>query len=345
MASGDQFQAWVVRETTSPDSDKKQYLLNLEDRQLNDLPECEVLIAVSHSSVNYKDALSAQGNPGVTRVFPHTPGIDAVGTVIQDSSGTFQPGDDVIVTGYDLGMNTAGGFGEKIRVPASWVVKKPQRLTALQSMALGTAGLTAAWCVEKLLHNGVKPDQGPLLVTGASGGVGSVAVNLLADLGFEVHAMSGSESARPMLEALGAAEIVPRDHLLEGLTKPMLKESWAGAVDCVGGDTLFQVVKSLKYGGSVACCGLVAGPAMSNATVFPFILRGVNLLGVDSVNVPLSAKSALWHKLAGDWQLSGLGKLTQVIGPAEIPGALHHILKGETLGRYVLDWSQGVSSS
>lgn len=343
MASSDQFQAWVVREASSPDSDKKQFLLNLEDRQLDDLPDGEVLIRVSHSSVNYKDALSAQGNPGVTRVFPHTPGIDAVGTVEHDSSGNFQPGDEVIVTGYDLGMNTCGGFGEKIRVPSNWLVRKPENLTALQCMAIGTAGLTAAWCVEKLLHNGLMPEQGPVLVTGASGGVGSVAVNLLSDLGFDVHAMSGSADAQSLLRALGAKEIVPREHLQEGLKKPMLKETWAGAVDCVGGDTLFQVVKSLKYGGSVACCGLVAGPAMPTATVFPFILRGVNLLGVDSVNVPLSAKAALWDKLAGEWQLSGLDQLTHVIGPTEIPGTLHHILQGETLGRYVLDWSQGVT--
>ena len=340
MTSDDNFQAWVVREESRPGSENKQFLLNIETRQLDDLPAGDVVVRVSHSSVNYKDALSAQGNPGVSRVFPHTPGIDAVGIVVSDSSGKFSTGDEVIVTGYDLGMNTPGGFAEKIRVPASWLVRKPEALSPLQAMAIGTAGLTAAWCVEKLLHNGVKPAQGPVLVTGASGGVGSVAVNLLADLGFEVHAMSGSEAAQSMLKALGASQIVAREHLQEGLKKPMLKETWAGAVDCVGGDTLFQVVKSLKYGGSVACCGLVAGPAMANATVFPFILRGVNLLGVDSVNVPLDEKTALWGKLAAEWHPSGLSKLTRVIGPAEVPGTLQSILKGETLGRYVLDWSQ-----
>ena len=341
MSSTEHFKAWVVSEETDTASEKKRYQLNFETRQLSDLPDGEVLIDVSHSSVNYKDALSAQGNLGVTRVFPHTPGIDAVGKVLSDSSGTFKAGDEVIVTGYDLGMNTAGGFGEIIQVPASWVVRKPASLTALQSMAIGTAGLTAAWCIEKLLHNGLQPSDGPVLVTGASGGVGSVAVNLLADLGFEVHAMSGSESAKSMLTALGASEIVSRQHLGEGLKKPMLKEVWAGAVDCVGGDTLFQVVKSLKYGGSVACWGLVAGPAMSQATVFPFILRGVNLLGVDSVNVPLAGKQALWDKLANEWTLSGLSALTQTISPADIPDILQKIQKGETLGRYVLDWSQG----
>lgn len=340
MTSDDNFQAWVVREESSPGSENKQFLLNIETRQLDDLPAGDVVVRVSHSSVNYKDALSAQGNPGVTRVFPHTPGIDAVGLVVSDSSGKFNAGDEVIVTGYDLGMNTPGGFGEKIRVPSSWLVRKPETLSPLQAMAIGTAGLTAAWCVEKLLHNGVKPAQGPVLVTGASGGVGSVAVNLLADLGFEVHAMSGSEAAQSMLKELGASQIVPREHLQEGIKKPMLKETWAGAVDCIGGGTLFQVVKSLKYGGSVACCGLVAGPAMANATVFPFILRGVNLLGVDSVNVPLTEKTALWGKLAGEWNPSGLDKLTHVIGPAEVPGTLQKILKGETLGRYVLDWSR-----
>lgn len=341
MSSAESFNAWVVREDTGTASDKKHYQLNFESRSVSDLPDGEVRIRVTHSSVNYKDALSAQGNPGVTRVFPHTPGIDAVGEVLSDSTGVFAAGDEVIVTGYDLGMNTAGGFGEIIQVPANWVVSKPTALTALQSMAVGTAGLTAAWCVEKLLHNGLTPSDGPVLVTGASGGVGSVAVNLLADLGFEVHAMSGSDAAKSMLASLGASEIVSRQHLEEGLKKPMLKEVWAAAVDCVGGDTLFQVVKSLKYGGSVACCGLVAGPAMSQATVFPFILRGVNLLGVDSVNVPLADKQALWNKLATEWTLSGLSQLTHTIGPADIPDTLQKIQKGETLGRYVLDWSQG----
>lgn len=340
MTVNENFQAWVVREEISTGSESKQYLLNIETRQLDDLPEGDVVVRVSHSSVNYKDALSAQGNPGVTRQFPHTPGIDAVGLVVSDSSGTFNAGDEVIVTGYDLGMNTPGGFGEYIRVPANWLVKKPMALSPLQSMAIGTAGLTAAWCVQKLLHNGINPAQGPVLVTGASGGVGSVAVNLLSDLGFEVHAMSGSEAAQSMLKNLGASQILPRQHIEDGVKKPLLKEVWAGAVDCVGGDMLFQVIKSLKYGGSVACCGLVAGPAMSSATVFPFILRGVNLLGVDSVNVPLAEKAALWGKLAEEWRLSGLEQLTQVIGPAEVPGTLQQILKGETLGRYVLDWSQ-----
>lgn len=303
------------------------------ERNVDDLPDGDVLIDVQYSSLNYKDGLSATGNPGVTRNFPHTPGIDAAGTVAHAAADSgFSVGDSVLVTGYDLGMNTAGGFGAKIRVPSSWVVAMPDGLTPESSMLYGTAGLTAALCVDKLISSGLETGNGPVLVTGATGGVGSVAVALLAKLGFEVAAVTGKASQHDYLKELGASEILPREALLEGGGKPMLKETWAGAVDTVGGEPLFNTVKSLRYGGSVAACGLVASPAF-DATVLPFILRHVNLLGVDSVELPLAQKRQIWQKLAGDWALDSLSLMREDIGLEQLSGAIDRILAGEMVGR------------
>lgn len=256
------------------------YETQVVERDTGDLPAGDVLIRVQYSSLNYKDALSASGNRGVTRKYPHTPGIDAAGVVAESSVAEFAAGDEVIVTGYDLGMNTAGGFGQYIRVPAAWVIKRPQGLSLREAMILGTAGLTAALCVEKLERSGLRPDHGSVLVTGASGGVGSIAVELLAKLGYTVAAATGKLEQAEFLNRLGAKQILDRATVADGVDKPLLKEQWAGAVDTVGGDILFNVVKSLQYGGSVACCGLTAGAGFK-ASVLPFILRGVNLLGVE----------------------------------------------------------------
>lgn len=328
-----EFTAYQVTEQS--DGEHPGYHGALVQRKVADLPAGDVLIRVAYSSLNFKDALSASGNRGVTRQYPHTPGIDAAGMVAESDSENFKAGDEVIVTGYDLGMNTAGGFGQFIRVPAAWVVRRPAGLSLKESMIVGTAGFTAALCVEKLLLNGLDTSQGPVLVTGASGGVGSFAVALLAQLGFEVTAMTGSESAHGFLRDLGAAQIIGRDDYSKPSPKPMNKELWAGAVDAVGGDILFNIVKSLKYGGSVACCGLVASPQFQ-ATVFPFILRGVNLLGIDSVNLPLAHKRQLWNKLAGKWKPAGLEKLETLIGFSGLQNALTSILAGASTGRLVL---------
>ncbi len=328
------FRALWVEEHTQ--DDKPVYQASLAERRVGDLPEGDVLIRVRHSSVNYKDALSASGNKGVTRKFPHTPGIDAAGEVIASSAGDFAPGDEVIVIGYDLGMNTAGGFGQFIRVPADWVVRKPDGLSLHDSMIIGTAGFTAALCVEKLLVNGLSPEQGSVMVTGASGGVGSVAVMLLARLGFTVTAVTGKAGEHDFLRQLGAAEVVARDTLSEASERPMLKETWAGAVDVAGGTVLTNIIKSLRYGGSVACCGLVASPVFETS-VFPFILRGVNLLGVDSVNLPLSTKSALWQKLASDWKLARLSDLATDITFDDLLPSLDAVLNGKSRGRFVLN--------
>lgn len=334
------FDAYVVQEVAQDNTQagKPVYQGAIARRKVADLPAGDVLIRVAFSSLNFKDALSAAGNKGVTRQYPHTPGIDAAGVVAESTDAGFVAGDEVIVIGYDLGMNTAGGFGQFIRVPAGWVVKRPSGLSLEESMIIGTAGFTAALCVDKLLQNGLRPEQGPVLVTGASGGVGSFAVALLAQLGYEVTAMSGSAASHDFLRGLGASEIIGREDYTEVSPKPMAKELWAGAVDVVGGDILFNVVKSLKYGGSVACCGLVASPQFQ-ASVFPFILRGVNLLGVDSVNLPLEHKRQVWQKLATQWKLSHLAALETRLGMNELGDALASVLRGESTGRLVLDLS------
>ena len=304
-------------------------------RDLAELPAGELLIRVRYSSLNYKDALSASGNRGVTKHFPHSPGIDAAGVVESSSVSEFSAGDEVIVTGYDLGMNTSGGFAQYIRVPASWAIKRPKGLSLRESMVLGTAGLTAALCIDKLEQAGVASDAGPILVTGATGGVGSIAVALLAKLGYSVAASTGKAEQGEWLQRLGASQIVPRSTLQEGAERPLLKEQWAGAVDTVGGEILFNVVKALRYGGSAACCGLTAGVAF-NASVLPFILRGVNLLGVDSVELPLVVKASMWDKLSVQWKIPELDRLTTEIGLEQLPEAISQILAGKSLGRILV---------
>jgi acrylyl-CoA reductase (NADPH) len=306
------------------------------DRSIDELPAGDVLVDVHYSSLNYKDALSATGNPGVTRKFPHTPGIDAAGTVLDSSSSQFRKGAEVIVTGYDLGMNTPGGFGQRIRVPAKWIVPLPPGLTLEQSMILGTAGFTAALCVDKLEAFGMQPGTGPVLVTGASGGVGSVAVMLLARLGYEVAAVTGKPTQHTFLKSIGAAEILSREDALEGSDRPLLKERWGGVVDTVGGAPLFNAVKSLKYGCSLAACGLVASPQFA-ASVLPFILRHVNLLGVDSVELPLQEKVRIWQKLAGVWKLERVDELKVDFTLDDISAGIDRILAGEMVGRGVLN--------
>lgn len=305
------------------------------ERALGELPAGEVLIRVQYSSLNYKDALSASGNRGVTKAYPHTPGIDAAGVVAESSVGEFAPGDEVIVTGYDLGMNTAGGFGQYIRVPSAWVIKRPQGLSLREAMMLGTAGLTAALCVDKLEQVGLTGGAGPVLVTGATGGVGSIAVALLASLGHEVVAVTGKADQAAFLEGIGASRVLDRAALQAGSERPLLKEQWAGAVDTVGGEILFNVVKSLQYGASAACCGLTAGTAFQGS-VLPFILRGVNLLGVDSVELPMVVKASMWDRLSLQWKLD-LSAQVREIGLEQLPEAIEQILAGRLVGRVLVN--------
>ncbi len=306
------------------------------ERDTSELPAGELLIRVQYSSLNYKDALSASGNRGVTRNYPHTPGIDAAGVVEESAVAEFASGDEVIITGYDLGMNTAGGFGQYIRVPAAWAIKRPKGLSLREAMVLGTAGLTAALCVDKLERAGLTPEAGPVLVTGATGGVGSVAVALLSSLGYKVAASTGKTEQGAFLKDLGAQQIIERKALQEGTDKPMLKEQWAAAVDTVGGDILFNVVKSLQYGASVACCGLTAGVAFKGS-VLPFILRGVNLLGIDSVELPLVVKASMWDRLSLQWKLGNLDALVHEVTLEQLPEAITRILAGKQVGRVLLN--------
>ena len=325
------YKAFEVREET-----EKKFVGAIVEKSALELVEGSVSIEVHYSSVNYKDALSASGSKAVTREYPHVPGIDAAGTVLASTDSNFAVGDEVVVTGYDLGMNTAGGFGQQVTVPGGWVTKLPVGLSLRDSMVLGTAGLTAGLCVNKLLLNGITPEAGKVLVTGATGGVGIIACALLVKLGFEVVASTGKLAEAAKLTALGVSEVISREAFSEENPRPMLKESYAAAVDVAGGATLVNVIKSLSYGGSVAACGLVDSPALS-ATVLPFILRGVNLLGVDSVELPLAQKQQIWNQFANEWALTDIDSLAETIVLAELPAVLAKVLAGGAIGRYVLD--------
>jgi acrylyl-CoA reductase (NADPH) len=309
---------------------------NLIDRHLQDLPNGEVLVKVSYSSLNYKDALSATGNKGVTKTYPHTPGIDAAGVVAESQQADFQEGEEVIVTGYDLGMNTDGAWAEYIRVPAAWVVKLPKNLTLKDSMIYGTAGFTAAQSVLQLQHAGLHPDQGEVLVTGATGGVGSIGVALLAKLGYQVVAATGKPPSKEFLQQLGAKEVIDRQVLQDDPKRPLLKSRWAGVLDTVGGEILTHAIKSTQYRGLVACCGLVASPNLS-LTVFPFILRGVQLLGIDSAQCPGESRTQIWERLAGEWKLDNLSQLV-IDTDLETLNAVYidKILQGQVQGRVVV---------
>ena len=326
------FRAMLVEEVAAGKYDQL-----IVERLQKDLPDYPVVVAVSHSALNYKDALSAFGNRAVTREYPHTPGIDAVGKVLSDASGTFNTGQQVLITGYDLGMNTAGGLAERIAVPAEWVAPLPDGLTPREAMILGTAGLTAALCLEKLLEAGAKPEDGEVLVTGATGGVGSIAVALLAKQGFRVAAVTGKLESAEFLTGLGAWKVLDRETLAPFANKAIAKPLWAWAVDTVGGETLFNVIKALAYGGGVAACGMASG-AQFQANVFPFILRGISLLGVDSVELPLDKKIAVWNKLAGDWYIGeALEKIAEDISLEQAPEFLARLHRGHGIGRYVVD--------
>ena len=318
------------------EQDADNYTRTIAQRDTGDLPEGDLLIKVAYSSLNFKDAMSAHGNKGVTREFPHQGGIDAAGTVVESSDALFKRGDEIIVTGYDLGMNTPGGLGEYIRVPAGWALKCPPGLGPRESMLFGTAGLTAQLCLNKLLRMGLEKDQGQVLVTGATGGVGSIAIALLAQAGFEVVASSGKADQASQLKAIGATEVIDRAELSEANKRPMLKERFAGAVDVVGGDTLANVIKSIKAGGSVACCGLVQSPALP-ATVLPFILRGVNLLGVDSVEIPLAQKQAAWEQLADCAQSPAIAQINHEISLDDVPDALVTLHNGGMKGHTIVN--------
>jgi len=308
------------------------------ERQISDLPQGDVLIKVKYSSLNYKDALSANGNKGVTKKYPHTPGIDAAGIVEESLDTRFKKGDSVIVTGFDLGMNTSGGFGQYIRVPADWVVKLPEKLSLRSSMIYGTAGFTAALSVLKLLSSGLKPEDGEVLVTGATGGVGSTAVSMLSKIGFSVTAATGKTGNEAMMTALGAKNIINRNDIDDSSNRPLLKGRWAGAVDTVGGNILATVLKTVDYGGAVTCCGNVASMEL-NTTVFPFILRGITLFGIDSVQCPMDLRVKTWNKIAEEWISEDMNDYVTEISLAELGEKIDEITAGKAVGRTIVNLS------
>ncbi|MBC8524407.1 MAG: YhdH/YhfP family quinone oxidoreductase, partial [Chlorobium phaeobacteroides] len=324
-----EFKAFVVEEKDGAFSGQ------IINRRVDDLPDNDLLVKVHYSSLNYKDALSATGNKGVTREYPHTPGIDAAGTVVNDASGKFNENEPVIVTSYDLGMNTDGGFGQYIRVPSEWAVKLPEGMTMKESMLFGTAGFTAGMSVMRLIET-VKPEDGNIAVSGATGGVGALSIGILSKLGYAVSAISGKEQERDFLLELGAQEVLPRQDFEEENKRPMLKAAFAGVIDTVGGNILGNLIKSTRPMGLVTCCGNVASPNL-DLTVFPFILRGVSLIGIDSQNCPMSQREIVWKKLAGEWMPNNLQGLSNEISQAELSHSIDLMLGGNLKGRTVVN--------
>lgn len=331
----EKFKALVVRQTP-----EDTFVSKVEERTIDQLPAGDVLVKVHYSSLNYKDALSATGNRGVTKRYPHTPGIDAAGIVARSGSGDFSAGDEVLVSCYGLGMSVAGGFGQFIKVPAKWVMKLPAGLTLREAMIYGTAGFTAAHSIYRLRLHGVMPSHGKIMVTGASGGVGSMSVGILAKLGYRVSAISGKESAKRFLLDLGAAEVLDREAVQDYSPRAILKGKWAGVVDTVGGNMLATAIKSTSYGGAVTCCGNVAEPEFK-ANVYPFILRGISLIGIDSAECPMTLRQKIWEYIAVEWRLDNLESLCREISLADLEGYIEKILAGKIQGRVIVDlWKE-----
>ena len=323
------YKAFVVEEADG------KFVQTIQTLSTDNLPAGDVLVRVHYSSINYKDALSATGNKGVTKSYPHTPGIDVAGVVEYSVDDKFRQGDEVIVTGYDLGMNTAGGFGQYIRVPSEWVVNLPNGLTMKEAMIIGTAGFTAGISLTRLSQL-VKPSDGKIIVTGATGGVGSVAISLLAKLGYQVVAVSGKETESEFLHKLGAKEIISRNDFQTVDKRPMLSARYAGAIDTVGGPILENILKALMPLGAVTTCGSVSSTQL-NMTVFPFILRGITLIGISAQNYPTNLREPLWKKLSTDWKPDNLLDLYNEISLEELKGTLENILAGKLKGRTIVN--------
>lgn len=308
----------------------------IRDLDESQLPEGEVTIAVEWSSVNYKDGLACSPTGRVVRTYPMVPGVDLAGTVRESADPRFHPGDAVVVIGYDVGVAHFGGYAELARVPADWVCPLPEGLTAKEAMALGTAGFTAAMSVDALERHGLTPGKGPVIVTGATGGVGSTAVSMLAGLGYTVAGSTGKDTEHDFLRQLGAADILSRDEASAESTRPLESERWAGAVDPVGGSTTAYLARTMKYGGSIALSGLTGGGEV-HTSVFPFILRGVNLLGIESVWCSMDVRRRIWERCAGDLKPAGLlDTIAHETGLEGVPDAVAQILEGKVRGRILV---------
>ena len=309
---------------------------NIEEIGEDRLPEGDVTVAVEYSTVNYKDGLCLTGAGGLVRNYPHVPGIDFAGTVEASENSAYKPGDKVVLTGWRVGEVHWGGYAEKARVKGDWLVPLPDGLSTKQAMAVGTAGFTAMLAVMALENHGLKPGDGPVLVTGAAGGVGSVATAILGKLGYEVAAVTGRPETEEYLRGLGATQIVPREELNETTKRPLEKELWAGCVDAVGGEMLARLLGQMKYGASVSAVGLAGGAGLP-ATVIPFLLRGVNLLGIDSVMQPYENRLPAWQRVVTDLPMDKLEAMIQPATMSDLPGLGASILKGGVKGRVVVD--------
>ena len=321
------YKAYLVEENNG------EFIGSVKELDVPDLEEGRLLIRVKYSSLNYKDALAATGAKGVVSSYPFVPGVDVAGEIIESSSDDFIPGDEVIATGYKIGMAEFGGFGEIVHLPSEWVVKLPENLSLFNAMCHGTAGITAAECVNKIIKVGISNNL-PVLVSGATGGVGSIAVSLLSKLGYEVHAITGKPDENEMLTSMGATKIISRSDFMSEPLKPLDKASYSSAVDTVGGEMLAKMISMISNNGVVSCCGNVGG-AMFTSSVFPFILRGVQLSGVDSAESPINLKKELWNLLANEW-LIDLNNQTKIVNIQEIDDEIRKILDGGQIGRVVI---------
>ncbi len=325
-----QYKALVVNKKDQGFTRSVEYL------NLDQLPKNDLLIRVHYSSLNYKDALSAVGDPGVTSQYPHTPGIDAAGVVVYSNNSRFETGQKVLVTSYDLGMNTPGGFAEYVSVPADWVVPLPENLTLKESMIIGTAGFTAAYGVMKIIDGGITPERGEVIVTGATGGVGSVAVALLAQQGFHVVAATGKYKQENFLLNLGASEIADRSLVNVQSNKQLLKSRWAAAFDTVGSYILDTVIRQTGHNGVVVCCGNVLGHQL-HTNIYPFILRGVSLMGIDSGITRMTKRIEIWEKLSREWKLDKLNDFYREVALNALSEEIDKILEGRQRGRVIVN--------
>ena len=307
----------------------------LTDMKLEELDAGDVVIKVAYSSVNFKDALAATGAGKIIRRFPCVGGVDLSGTVVESTDGRFSKDDPVIATSYDIGVAHDGGYAQYARIPAGWVVPMPKGLDLFEAMALGTAGYTAALAIERMEHEGLKPANGPVIVTGATGGVGSIAVDILSACGYHVVALTGKEAETDYLKRIGAAEVMLRSSLDLSRIKPLDKATWAGAVDNLGGDVLSWITSTMQVGGTLASIGLAASHTF-NTTVMPFILRGVSLLGVDSVNTPMGLREKVWRRLGADLKPRRLQSIVTTVNFADLPGVFEKVMKAQVRGRTVV---------
>ena len=323
------FRAIVVKKNND------QISISIDKRTTDDLPNGDLLVRVEYSSLNYKDALSASGAKGVTKNYPHTPGIDAAGIVEQSNQKNFPVGSSVIVTGFDLGMNTSGGFSEYIRIPSQWAVQCPNGLSTKESMMLGTAGLTAGLAVNSMKEVcDIKSSK--IVVSGATGGVGSIGINLLSNLGAKVTAITGKMDKKNLLEELGATTVLDRGHFVDTTRLPLDQGKYHAALDVVGGTMLSSILARMTPYGVIAACGNVGGPKFET-TVFPFILRGNSLAGIDSANAPINLREMIWKHFCTDWKLEGIEKFSKIVNLENMVPEIRKILTGKQTGRIILE--------